>query len=891
MWPFGRKSVRQRRLEVRKAVASGPSWFSRWFHQPGVIVSLLVLLLFAALVVLLAIWPADSLLYREGQYIAQPIRARVDFRILDEPQLLEAQNEAASRERATFRINAPAIEALIARIEKIPSILQQAGSLKDVEPELRKQLDLDPPTEKMEQANTLEARVDALNAQAALAAEADTETADADAKKLRDEARRLQEQAAALQESIQAIRDANQAAYEAWSALAKPEAQTALTENLAELKEALAGLYVVRSEQFTRQIERAASHVKLIGDVPDGHDGPVVPDQVRVVDLIGQDETQELREQTAEAVGTTFDSKIRPSLTHYLASRLTEQPVYIYDAEQTAADIQAAREALAADPPEIAYERYNAGDVLVQPSGQADDEVDAAGLSAAKLELLRREHREYIAARNAADPWRPYLRQGARAAISLLLVIGLAAYVLRYEPHVVAQPHRGVLLAVTLLVMLALNKTTVLFPQINPYFALLPVCMAGAILAIAYDQRFALAIGAMVALLGVFQSYEGVEMLFVLVVGLVVFIYQLHEIRTRSKLLIASTVTGLVVAGVVWALALKNSIPWPFAMRNSLWAAGSVLLTGFIVQGLLPLIEKVYQCTTASTLLEWCDASKPLLRRLAMESPGTYNHSLQLGSMCEAAAECIGARGLLARVGAYYHDIGKINKPRYFTENQDRETENKHDKLSPAMSVLVIVGHVKDGLEMAREYNLPTPLREFIATHHGTQLVRYFYHSATKQHEEGEGPAPEESQFRYPGPKPRAREAAILMLADAAESSVRAMTEPTPTRIRTQVHQRVTERLEDGQLDDCLLTLREVHEIEESLIKSLCGMYHGRIAYPSESEKEKAVDKTDKTDESPKPDKPADETPPQDAADAPAETDQSMADDVSEPSEQITGSN
>jgi hypothetical protein len=321
-------------------------------------------------------------------------------------------------------------------------------------------------------------------------------------------------------------------------------------------------------------------------------------------------------------------------------------------------------------------------------------------------------------------------------------------------------------------------------------------------------------------------------MLFLFIVGLVVFIYQLQEIRTRSKLLISSTITALVVAGVVWLLAAKNAVPWTFAMRDSLWGAGAVLLCGFIIQGLLPVIERVYQCTTASTLLEWCDASKPLLRRLAMESPGTYNHSLQLGSMCEAAAERIGARGLLARVGAYYHDIGKINKPNYFTENQDRGTENKHERLSPAMSVLVIVGHVKDGLEMAREYNLPEPLREFIATHHGTQLVRYFYHTAAKQHEEGQGPAPDESQFRYPGPKPRSREAAILLIADAAESSVRAMTEPTPTRIRTQVNQRVTERLEDGQLDDCLLTLREVHEIEESMIKSLCGMYHGRIAYP-----------------------------------------------------------
>jgi len=293
-----------------------------------------------------------------------------------------------------------------------------------------------------------------------------------------------------------------------------------------------------------------------------------------------------------------------------------------------------------------------------------------------------------------------------------------------------------------------------------------------------------------------------------------------------------SGISALVVMVTVFATAASQAVPIRFALFDGLWAAGAVLLAGFVVQGMLPLIERAFGIATSMTLLEWCDASRPLLKRLAMEAPGTYNHSLQIGTMCETAAEAIGARGLLARVGAYYHDIGKINKPDYFIENQ-AGSDSKHTKLSPAMSLLIIIGHVKDGMEMAHEYSLPRALHEFIATHHGTTLVQYFYHAATEQRKNSADRAPDEVEFRYPGPKPRSREAAILMLADASESSVRAMAEPTPGRIESQVHTMVNRRLMDGQLDDCELTLREVHLIEASLVKSLCGIYHGRITYPT----------------------------------------------------------
>jgi putative nucleotidyltransferase with HDIG domain len=261
---------------------------------------------------------------------------------------------------------------------------------------------------------------------------------------------------------------------------------------------------------------------------------------------------------------------------------------------------------------------------------------------------------------------------------------------------------------------------------------------------------------------------------------------------------------------------------------------------GFVVLGILPFIEKAFRITTNMTLLELADASQPLLRRLALEAPGTYNHSLQVATLSEAAAEAIGANSLLCRVGSYYHDIGKMNKADYFVENQS-EGRNRHINLNPSVSLLIIIAHVKDGVELARDYNLPTSLFPFIQQHHGTTLVEYFYHQAcTRKNQEPQTPAISETQYRYPGPRPRSREVAIVMLSDAVESACRAMAEPTANRIESLVHELAMKRLLDGQFDECNLTMRELNRIEKKLAKTLLGIYHGRIAYPSNAPEGKA---------------------------------------------------
>jgi putative nucleotidyltransferase with HDIG domain len=236
------------------------------------------------------------------------------------------------------------------------------------------------------------------------------------------------------------------------------------------------------------------------------------------------------------------------------------------------------------------------------------------------------------------------------------------------------------------------------------------------------------------------------------------------------------------------------------------------------------------------TLLELADASHPLLRRLAIEAPGTYSHSLQVATLAEAAAEAIGANSLLCRVSAYYHDVGKINKPDYFVENQQQGQQNRHINLTPSVSFLIIKGHVMDGIEMAREYTLPTSLFPFIQQHHGTTLVEYFFNAARNdQKQKGEETEVSDTEFRYPGPKPRTREVAILMLSDAAESATRCMKEPTAGRIEALVHELSMKRLLDGQFDECDLTLRDLDRVEKSLTKTLLSIYHGRLAYSSTS--------------------------------------------------------
>ncbi len=299
----------------------------------------------------------------------------------------------------------------------------------------------------------------------------------------------------------------------------------------------------------------------------------------------------------------------------------------------------------------------------------------------------------------------------------------------------------------------------------------------------------------------------------------------------RSALSRVGLTVGLANAVAYLILALYRGLPEQ--PETTLFAVGCSFAGGLlavaIVTSLLPLLENLLGVTTDQRLLELSNQNLPLLKRLSLEAPGTYQHSLAVSNLVEAGADAVGANALLLRVCAYYHDIGKLVKPQYFVENQ--RGINPHDELSPSMSSLVIQSHVKEGIEMAHEAKLPMPIRQGIATHHGTKLIRYFFHKA-EELAEGKKTEVRESDYRYPGPKPNTKELGILLLADAVEAAARTIEQPTPTRLQGMIKRIFDDALEDGQLDDSELTFSELDKVASAFLWVLTNMYHHRIDYP-----------------------------------------------------------
>jgi hypothetical protein len=250
----------------------------------------------------------------------------------------------------------------------------------------------------------------------------------------------------------------------------------------------------------------------------------------------------------------------------------------------------------------------------------------------------------------------------------------------------------------------------------------------------------------------------------------------------------------------------------------------------------LGVFERIFDITTDVTLLELSDMNHPLLKKLANKAPGTFHHSIVVGNLAESAAKEIhGANSLLARVGSYYHDIGKISKAEYFIENQ-KGAENKHDSLAPNMSALILSAHVKNGLEMGIEHKLPKKIRDFIPEHHGTNVMTFFYEKALKSSDSKEINI---EDYRYPGPKPQIKETAIVMLADTVEAAAKTLKSPTPGRLRKLVRDLVEKRFLEGELEDCNLTMRDLKDITEGFVSVLIGIYHERIEYPEKNKNKK----------------------------------------------------
>jgi putative nucleotidyltransferase with HDIG domain len=524
-----------------------------------------------------------------------------------------------------------------------------------------------------------------------------------------------------------------------------------------------------------------------------------------------------------------FPALVRPAIVARVAR--SSRPTFMYDesaslAAQDAAEARVLPEYRVIREGEIIYRR---GDVLTE----------------AQAALAATEMRAYEAGIPRIYRW---ARSGALLGVSLAVTLALSGYTLLFCPRIRRNAQRiagvaGILGGAFLLACVV----TVWAPQWRAVSTLAPTLLVAMLITVGYDRRAALAFALLHGLLVCVALRESIGAYGVIVAGTGAIVWSLKEIRDRGTLFRATLITAITVA---LTSALFGIVEHPRALPamreialDSGFAALAAVGVGAATLFLLPLIERAFNVTTGMTLAELRDPKQPLLRELAQRAPGTYTHSLNVAAIAEAAAERIGGDSLLTYVGALYHDIGKMSKPEYFVENQGGGP-NRHDRLSPAMSLLIVVAHVKDGMELAREFRLPPRLQHFIEAHHGTTLVEYFYHRARAQAlatapRDAEGRpveddtyVPDELEFRYPGPKPRTKEVAILMIADAVESAARAMPEPSPAKIEQLVRSIAHKRLMDGQFDDCELTLRDLNLIVESIVRTLTSMHHVRIAYP-----------------------------------------------------------
>ena len=480
----------------------------------------------------------------------------------------------------------------------------------------------------------------------------------------------------------------------------------------------------------------------------------------------------------------------------------------------------------AADAVREAMTPYEAGKILAT-AGEP--------ITAEDYDLLIAEREEVLAGRT---PFQWITRSLAALGMYVAIYV-LCGFYIHFRHHDVLR-HLGRFIALVTLATatVAVGYWIDWFDDWRAGMVLIPLLLFGMIVAIVFQHEMALLFSAAAALVLVLSVGSGLASFVILMAAAATAVLLVGRIRSRTKLIYVGLCAGLVGALTTLGVSTveNESVHWQLLLDAALVGLWAVI-AGFVMTGLLPFVERGFGVLTDISLLELGDAAHPLLQELVRRAPGTYNHSINVASIAEAAAESIGANGLLVRVGAYFHDIGKMLKPGYFIENQGQEA-NRHDELLPAMSTLIIIAHVKDGADLARQHHLPRSIIDFIQQHHGTTLVEFFYRRASEQQQaDGNGSAVDENSYRYPGPKPQSRADGILMLADTVESASRVLVEPTPARIESLVHELVMKRLLDGQLDESELTLQEVRAIEESLVKSLIAVYHGRVKYPEQPQK------------------------------------------------------
>lgn len=429
--------------------------------------------------------------------------------------------------------------------------------------------------------------------------------------------------------------------------------------------------------------------------------------------------------------------------------------------------------------------------------------------------------------------WHHLLFYLGKYLFAFITTILLGLYLFYYRPQIFKD--NKMLVLVTVVLLLQFLFAILILNGLGWNYQSIPITLAPMLLSMLLDASVAF-IGTVIVsiILGATYGNNFYLMLLVLVVGSIA-LFSVQKIRNRGQMFRAIFYILLGYAILTFSNGFIHYEPFKTMFQDFFYyQVPNAILVPTAVFLLIGIFERFFDVTTDITLLELSDLNHPLLKQLSVQAPGTFHHSIIVGNLAEAAAKAIGANSLLARVGCYYHDIGKMQRAEYFVENQ-AGAMNKHEKLTPSMSSLILSKHVKAGLELAEKYNLPRAVKQFIPEHHGTNLMSYFYHKAKETMDEKDI---NEDDFRYPGPRPQSKETAIAMLADAVEAAARTLPNPNLQRLRNMVENLIEQRFQEGELDDCDLTLRELNNIKEAFMPVLIGIHHIRVEYPSSEPKD-----------------------------------------------------
>jgi putative nucleotidyltransferase with HDIG domain len=536
---------------------------------------------------------------------------------------------------------------------------------------------------------------------------------------------------------------------------------------------------------------------------PDGTERYMLRDSVRT----SREFFEAALERPVPQAEAEVDDLVRLTLIHFFAPSLR------FDAAATQRDRDAARRAVPTSRVSVLQ-----GEAIVRAHQVVGD---------ADVERLR-AYEEALRGQGGLEDFGPRILPSIGAFGLNLLLLGIfGAYLFFFRPRIYRNL-RWVLLQATM--ALAFMGAAAIVARQGLPVELLPIAFVALGAAVLWDGRLALVLAiSLAAVVGAQIPFQSVGAWLPVFVGGSAAALSVRAVRRRSQTWIFIAIIAAAYLGVIVSLGLMTGRE-PGRIALSLgWASGNTVVSAILAMGFLPVFEWFTRITTDQTLLEWADPNRPLLKRLSMEAPGTYAHTINVVNLSEAAANAIGANGLLCRVGVYYHDIGKMIKPQYFIENQP-SGRNPHDKLKPATSAAIVREHVTEGIRLAREANLPDVLVDFIPEHHGTQDIAFFLDRAQRELAEGETLDPE--AFRYPGPRPRSAETAIVMLADSVESATRTVQDPTPARIAELIDNIVEGKIRAGQLDEAPLTLRDIGIIKGAFLKVLSSLYHQRIDYP-----------------------------------------------------------